>query len=101
MRKTLGLAFVVVLALTTAVGAAPLDLKQVAGGNILVGSPGLIVAFTQLGLIDEYQLSVHPVVLGCGLPLFKNLKERVNLALVKTKTFGCGVVTLYYEPANT
>ncbi len=77
-----------------------LELKQQAGKNILVGSPGLIVALTRLGLIDEYQLCVHPVVSGSGLPLFKNITDRVNLKLLKTKTFGCGAVALYYEPAK-
>ena|ERR1700741_3227892 len=66
--------------------------------NILVGSPGLIVALAQLDLIDEYQLSIHPTVIGSGLPLFKNLKDRIDLILLKTKTFGCGAVTFYYEP---
>jgi len=75
-----------------------LELKQQVGKNILVGSPGLIAAFTQLDLIDEYQLSVQPIVLGSGLPLFKNIRDRVNFKLLKTKTFGCGAVTLYYEP---
>lgn len=77
-----------------------LELKQQAGKNILVGSPSLIVALTQLDLIDEYQLCVHPIVLGSGLPLFKNVKDRINLKLLKTKTFGSGAVTLYYEPAK-
>lgn len=77
-----------------------LELKQQAGKDILVGSPSLIVALTQLDLIDEYQLSVQPIVLGSGLPLFKNIKDRINLELLKTKTFGCGAVTLYYEPAK-
>ncbi|MES1221559.1 MAG: dihydrofolate reductase family protein [Bacteroidota bacterium] len=65
---------------------------------ILVGSPGLIVALTQLDLIDEYQLCVHPVISGGGLPLFKNISGRVNLELLKTKTFGAGQIVLYYEP---
>ena len=80
-----------------------LELKQSGNGgskNILVGSPGLIVALSQLDLIDEYQLSVQPTVLGSGLPLFKNVKNRINLKLLKTKTFGCGAVTLYYEPTK-
>jgi dihydrofolate reductase len=80
-----------------------LELKQSRNGwskNILVGSPSLIVALTQLDLIDEYQLGVQPTVLGSGLPLFKNIKERVNLKLLKTKTFGCGAVALYYEPTK-
>ena len=77
-----------------------LELKEQAGKDIGVGSPGLIVAFTQLGLIDEYQLGVQPTVLGSGLPLFKNISDRVNLKLLKTKTFSCGAVMLYYEPAK-
>jgi dihydrofolate reductase len=77
-----------------------LELKQQGGKNILVGSPSLIVALTQLDLIDEYQLGVQPIVLGSGLPLFKNVKDRINLKLLKTKTFGCGAIALYYEPTK-
>jgi dihydrofolate reductase len=77
-----------------------LELKQRAGKNILAGSPSLIVALTQLDLIDEYQLCVQPIILGRGLPLFKNVKGRINLKLLKTKPFGSGAVTLYYEPAK-
>jgi dihydrofolate reductase len=75
-----------------------LDLKQQPGKDILVGSPSLIVQCTNLNLIDEYQLSVQPTVVGKGLPLFKNISDRVDLKLLTTKTFGCGAVTLYYEP---
>jgi dihydrofolate reductase len=77
-----------------------LELRKLTGKDIFVGSPGLIVAFTQLDLIDEYQLCVHPVISGSGLPLFKNLTERINLKLLKTKTFGSGAIVLYYEPAK-
>ena len=74
-----------------------LELKHQAGKDILVGSPSLIVALTQLDLIDEYQLGVQPTVLGSGLPLFINIKDRIDLKLVKTKTFSCGAIALYYE----
>jgi dihydrofolate reductase len=74
-----------------------LELKQQTGKNIVVGSPGLIVALAQLDLIDEYQLGVQPTVLGNGLPLFKNIRDRIDLKLLKTKTFGCGAMMLYYE----
>ena len=67
---------------------------------MLAGSPGLIVALTQLGLIDEYQLCVHPVILGKGLPLFKNITDTIHLKLIKTKTVGGGAVILYYEPVK-
>jgi dihydrofolate reductase len=77
-----------------------LELKQQEGKTILAGSRSLIIALAQLDLIDEYQLVVHPVVLGSGLPLFKNVKDRINLKLLKTKTFGCGAVILYYEPTK-
>jgi dihydrofolate reductase len=77
-----------------------LELKQQAGKNILVGSPSLIVTLMQLGLIDEYQLCVQPIILGNGLPLFKNINDRINLKLLKTKIFGSGSITLYYEPAK-
>jgi len=77
-----------------------LELKQQVGKNILVGSPSLIVALTHLDLIDEYELGVQPIVLGSGLPLFKNVKDRINLKLLKMKTFNCGAVTLYYEPTK-
>ncbi len=74
-----------------------LELREQAGKDILVGSPGMIVSLTQLDLIDEYQLCVHPVIAGKGLPLFKNITDRINLKLLQTKTFGCGAVILYYE----
>lgn len=74
-----------------------LKLKQQEGKDILVGSPSLIVGLTKLGLIDEYQLCIHPVILGKGLPLFKNISDSTMLHLVKTKTFKSGAVTLYYQ----
>ncbi len=75
-----------------------LNLKQQPGKNILVGGPGIIIELMELGLIDEYQLYVHPIVLGKGNPLFKNITKRLNLHLLKTKVLGTGVVVLYYEP---
>lgn len=66
--------------------------------DIFVGSPSLIVALTQLGLIDEYQLCVHPVIAGKGLPLFKNITDSLRLKLLNTKRFGSGAILLYYEP---
>ncbi len=60
----------------------------------------MIVQLGNLGLIDEYQLGIHPVVIGTGLPLFKNISDRIDLKLQKTKTFGSGVVIHYYEPTK-
>lgn len=78
-----------------------LEWKEQPGKDILVGSPSLIVALTNLKLIDEYQISVQPTIAGSGLSLFNNVKKRVDLALLKTKTFGCGAVTFYYERIKT
>ncbi|MCW3093732.1 MAG: bifunctional deaminase-reductase domain protein [Ferruginibacter sp.] len=77
-----------------------LELKQQSGNDILVGSRSLIIQLMKLNLIDEYQLCVHPVVAGSGLPLFENINDRTVLKLLKTKTFSGGAVTLYYEPIN-
>ncbi|HTK83124.1 MAG TPA: dihydrofolate reductase family protein [Bacteroidota bacterium] len=77
-----------------------LDLKQSSddgGKDVFVCSPSLIVALTNLRLIDEYQLCVHPVIAGSGLPLFRNIGEKITLKLTKTKTFNGGAVILYYE----
>ncbi|MBS1663240.1 MAG: dihydrofolate reductase family protein [Bacteroidetes bacterium] len=75
-------------------------LKQQDGKDIFVGSPGLISALTELGLIDQFQPCVHPVIAGNGLSLFKTVTDRIELKLLKTKTFPSGQIMLYHEPAN-
>lgn len=77
------------------------ELKQQTGKDIFAGSRSLILQLMKLNLIDEYQLCVHPVIAGSGLPLFENKNNRTILKLIKTKTFSGGAVTLYYEPAKT
>lgn len=72
-------------------------LKQQPGKDILVCSPGLIIAMMKLNLLDEFQLCIHPVITGSGLPLFKNINERVTLKLIRTKTFASGAVIHYYS----
>lgn len=73
-------------------------LKNRPGKDIwLYGGANLITTFIHYGLIDEYRLSIHPVVLGAGKPLFKDLKERLNLKLIDTKVFSSGVVQLIYQ----
>jgi dihydrofolate reductase len=64
--------------------------------NLGLGGADLASTFQQLGLIDEYQLYIHPVMLGEGRPAFKASREKVNLRLVETHTFGSGVVFLRY-----
>jgi dihydrofolate reductase len=74
-------------------------LKQQPGGDMVIyGSANLVQNFTQSGLIDEYQLLVHPVLLGAGKPLFANLTKPTNLKLLRLQAFKNGVVVLYYQP---
>lgn len=77
-----------------------LELKQQEGGDILVGSRSLMVSLTNLDLIDEYQICVHPVVVGKGLPLFDKISDRTMLRLLKTKSFDSGAILLYYGRAD-
>lgn len=77
-----------------------LELKQQSGKDIFVGSRSLIIQLMKLNLIDEYQLCVHPVVAGNGLPLFENINDRTILKLVKTKIFNSGAIILYYKPSG-
>ena len=77
-----------------------LYLKQQSGKDIYVGSRSIIIQLMKLNLIDEFQLCVHPVIAGSGLPLFENLNDRTILKLIKSKTFSSGAIILYYEPTN-
>jgi dihydrofolate reductase len=77
-----------------------LELKQPSGKDIFVGSRSLSIQLIKLGLIDEFQLCVYPVVVGSGLPLFENIDYRTTFKLIKTKIFSGGAVILYYEPTN-
>lgn len=73
-------------------------LKDERGKDIwLYGGASLITSFINLGLVDEFRLSVHPVVLGGGTPLFVDIEQRLNLKLVHTRTFSSGVVQLIYR----
>ncbi|GLC89669.1 dihydrofolate reductase family protein [Lysinibacillus piscis] len=73
-------------------------LKSSSGKDIwLYGGASLITTFIKLGLVDEFRLSVHPIVLGGGTPLFTDITQRLNLKLVHTKTFSSGVVQLIYH----
>lgn len=72
-------------------------LKQMEGKNILIfGSPGASQSLSNQGLIDEFWLFVNPLILGQGVPLFKNVTGTTKLKLVESKTFACGVIALHY-----
>ena len=65
---------------------------------VIFGSGSIVSQLAQEGLIDEYQIVVNPIVLGKGRTMFEGIKEKLNLKLTKTRTFGNGNVLLCYEP---
>jgi dihydrofolate reductase len=74
-----------------------LNLKQRPGKDILIfGSPRLTHSLMQWDLVNEYRININPVILGGGMPMF-NIHNRINLNLIKTKTFRSGVVGLHYK----
>ncbi|MFZ0285590.1 MAG: dihydrofolate reductase family protein [Terriglobales bacterium] len=75
-----------------------LKLKREPGKNILTGGVTIPSQLAELGLIDEYRLIVHPLVVGAGTRLFEgiNLREKLQLKLVESKTFKSGSVVLRY-----
>ena len=75
-------------------------LKAMPGGAMSVGGTEIAASFMELGLIDEYRLYVHPVILGGGKPVFHALHDPIHLRLVETRTFGSGVVLLRYQRAD-
>ncbi len=75
-------------------------LKQQDGKDMLIyGSASMVQQLTKLGLIDEYQLLVHPVLVGGGKALFKDLSEKRKLRFVSAKPFSSGVVLMTYAAA--
>ncbi len=74
------------------------QLKQESGKGLLVGGVKLPLALAELGLIDEYEFVVHPVLAGHGPTLFAGLSKHVVLKLVSRVEFGSGVVAMRYEP---
>ena len=73
------------------------EIKQQAGKDILLfGSPTATRSLLQLNLIDGYWLFVNPIILGRGIPLFVDIKDKIKLNLLSTRQFTCGVTELNY-----
>jgi dihydrofolate reductase len=79
-------------------GDAVQKLKRESGKGVLVGGVKLPLALAELGLIDEYELVVHPRLAGHGPTLFAGLAKRVELRLVSRLEFGSGAMAMRYEP---
>jgi dihydrofolate reductase len=74
-----------------------MEIKQQEGKEILIfGSPTATHSLLKLGFIDGYWLFVNPVILGQGVPLFVDIKEKTKLRLLSSRTFACGVTELNY-----
>jgi dihydrofolate reductase len=81
-------------------GEAVLQLKREPGNGLSVGGVTLPLALAELGLIDEYELVVHPRLAGHGPTLFAGLSEHLDLKLVDRLELGSGAVAMTYEPAG-
>lgn len=77
-----------------------LELKQQPGKDIFVGSRSLIIQLLNSKLIDEFQICIHPVLEGKGLPLFDQIRDRTFFRLIKTKSLSSGATVFYYEPTQ-
>jgi dihydrofolate reductase len=79
-------------------GTAVQKLKREPGTGLFVGGVQLPLALAELGLIDEYELVVHPRIAGHGPTLFAGLSKRIDLRLVGRREFASGAVAMRYEP---
>ena len=74
-------------------------LKKQPGKDIIAYGGGNFVSnLIKHGLIDEYHLFINPVALGNGMSIFKGLENKLNLKLIKAKSFDCGIALLFYQP---
>jgi dihydrofolate reductase len=79
-------------------GKAVQQLKQESGNGLGLGGVQLPLALAELGLIDEYELIVHPRLVGHGRTLFAGLSKPLDLKLVSRLEFRSGAVAMRYEP---
>jgi dihydrofolate reductase len=79
-------------------GKAVQQLKRESGKGLLVGGVKLPQALAELGLIDEYEFIVQPVLTGHGPTLFEGLSKRIDLKLLSRLEFASGAVAMRYEP---
>jgi dihydrofolate reductase len=72
------------------------ELRRDFSGDLEIGGPTLAADFIRRGLVDEYELVVHPVILGGGTPFFPDLERPAGLRLLETRTLSSGVVYLAF-----
>ena len=81
-------------------GEAVQQLKREPGNGLFVGGVKLPLALADLGLIDEYEFVVQPILAGHGPTLFAGLSERLELKLVGRQELRSGAVALRYQPSR-
>lgn len=87
--------------INSAIKERVLEIKQQAGKNIwLYGGAKLASALINLNLVDEYRLAVHPVLIGKGKPLFRDIQHKHKLELIEAKGYKAGVTLLSYRQTN-
>lgn len=72
--------------------------KQKGKGIIAYGGASFMSSLVKNNLIDEYHLFINPTAIGKGMQIFNAVDNRLNLKLVKSSAFGCGIVVNKYEP---
>jgi len=78
-----------------------LTLKAQSGKNILMfGSPSAANSLMELDLIDEYWLFINPILLGDGIPFFRNISKQKRLRLIESHIFSTGVIEMHFETTN-
>lgn len=77
-------------------------LKENGGGDIITfGSPKLVQSLTNAGLVDEYRILIHPVIVNTGKRLFENLDGRIDFRLIGVDTFERGAILVKYAPIKS
>lgn len=73
-------------------------LKQSGKEITILGSGSIVNQLTDAGLIDEYQLMIHPVAISDGTPFLNGVKKKMELEVIKTKAFKNGQLLVVYQP---
>jgi dihydrofolate reductase len=74
--------------------------KELKGDILLIGSAQLTHSLLKLGIIDEFRININPVLLGTGIPLFKDVKEETKIKLVSAQPLNSGVIVTHYKKIN-
>jgi len=75
-------------------------LKRSEKSITVLGSGSIVNQLVEAGLVDEFQLMVHPVAIEKGTAFLKDIRKKIDLVLTKTRSFKSGIVLLFYQPKN-